>query len=33
MMRNGMELEWKWNGTFMKIFVTEKWYVNSEEME
>ena len=20
-----MELEWKWNGTFMKNFVDEKW--------
>ena len=28
-----MELEWKWNGTFMKKFGDEKWNGNREEME
>ena len=28
-----MELEWKWNGTFIKKFGDEKWNGNREEME
>ena len=30
---NGMELEWKWNGTFMKKFGDKKRNRNREEME
>ena len=30
---NGMELEWKWKGTFMKKFGDEKWYESRIEME
>ena len=33
MRRNGMELEWEWNGTFMKKFGNKKWNGNREEME
>ena len=28
-----MELEWKWNGTFMKTFGDEKWNGSRMEME
>ena len=32
-MKNGMEIERKWNGKFMKKFVDAKWNGNRVEME